>query len=197
MVPGGRAQRARGAAVEPSLDAGAAYHGRVVLADDLEARRRLAIASGEPDPELEDARPAGGLDRLVVDDAATGGHPDDVASAERALVTVVQGPLQHERDGLEPGVGVRPADGAAERDVEPVVHEQHERIARAQIAGRHHLDGGVPLADEPGRGGRCGHDPGERSRGRRTFVLIFAGVPVFAVSSVFPAFAHGVLAFAP
>jgi len=124
---------------------------------------RSRSRGGQGDPELEDARAARGLDGLVVDDAAAGRHPDEIAGRERALVAIVQRALEDQRHRLEAGVRVRAADLPARRDVEAIVHEQDERIAGRQVGGRHHLDGRVALADEAGRGRRRRFDARERT----------------------------------
>jgi hypothetical protein len=49
-------------------------------------------------------------------------------------------------------VGMRPADSATRFEVEAVIHEQDEGIARVKCRGLNDLDGGVAPADAP----RCG-----------------------------------------
>jgi len=49
------------------------------------------------DPQLQNARSPHGLDRLAVDDAATGRHPNQVPGQEGAFIAIMKGSLEHER----------------------------------------------------------------------------------------------------
>lgn len=87
-----------------------------------------------------------------MDDPATCAHPNRIACREVARVAVLQRTLEDQRHGLEAGVGMRPADLATRLEVEAVIHEQHEGIARVKCRGLDDLDGGVASADAS----RCG-----------------------------------------
>ena len=83
-------------------------------------------------------------------------HPDHVPGLHRALVPIEQAALENERHRLKPGMGMGAADGAANRDVQAVVHQEDEGIAGRERCRTHDLHGRVALADESGlgRGGR-------------------------------------------
>jgi hypothetical protein len=89
---------------------------------------------------------------FVVDDAATCAHPNRIACHEVAHVAIVERTLEDQRHGLEASVGMRPADPATRFEVEAVIHEQDEGIARLKCSGLNDLDGGVAPTDAP----RCG-----------------------------------------
>src|SRR5437868_7635315 len=87
-----------------------------------------ALLGGDRHPELEDARASFGHRMLVVNDAAAGEHPLQIAGAEDALVLVVNRALDEERRDLEAGVRMLAADRLARSHVDAVVHEDDERI---------------------------------------------------------------------
>jgi hypothetical protein len=127
--------------------------GHCVSADDLELRLEGAIPRRECDPQLENANSSVGLYIFVVDDAATCGHPDRIACGEVARVAIMERTLEDQRHGLEASVGMRPADSTTHFEVETVIHEQDEGIARVKCRGFNDLDGRVAPADAPGAGG--------------------------------------------
>jgi hypothetical protein len=89
-----------------------------------------------------------------VDDAATSTHPNRVACREVAHIAIVKRTLEDQRHGLEASVGMGPADSVARFEVEAVIHEQDEGIARAKCRGLNDLDSGVAATDAPRGGGR-------------------------------------------
>ena len=72
---------------------------------------------------------------FVVDDAATCAHPDRISWREVAHVAIVERTVEDQRYGLEASVGMRPADPATRSEVEAVIHEQDEGIARLECRG--------------------------------------------------------------
>ncbi len=100
---------------------------------------------------------------LVVDDAATGIHPEHVARLERALVAIMDLSVDHERHSLQPRVWMGTADCAAHGDVEPIVHQEDEWIAGHEIVRVEYLDRRVAGSDESGRGRRRGDDTSDGS----------------------------------
>jgi hypothetical protein len=104
---------------------------------------------------LENAYSSAGRYVFVVDDAAASAHPNLIACREVAHVAIVERALEDQRHSLEASVGMRPADSATGFEVEAVIHEQDEGIARVKCPRLNDLDGGVAPTDAP-RGGRCG-----------------------------------------
>jgi hypothetical protein len=84
---------------------------------------------------LENAYSTANLYVFVVDDAATCAHPDRISWREVAHVAIVERTLEDHRHGLEASVGMRPADPATRSEVEAVIHEQDEGIARLECRG--------------------------------------------------------------
>jgi hypothetical protein len=84
---------------------------------------------------LENAYSPAGLYVFVVDDAATGAHPNRIACRKVACVAIVERTLENQRHGLEASVGMRPADSATRFEVEAVIREQDEGIARVKCRG--------------------------------------------------------------
>ena len=70
-----------------------------------------------------------------MDDATTCAHPNRIACCEVARVAIVERTLEDQRHGLEASVGMRPADSATRFEVEAIILEQDEGIARVKCRG--------------------------------------------------------------
>ena len=81
-------------------------------------------------------------------DAAAGGHPHDVARAQRSFFTVAQLAFHDERHRLESSVRMRRAGLATRLKIDPIIHQQNEWIVARKIPGVEDGDGGVSSPNE-------------------------------------------------
>ena len=89
-----------------------------------------------------------------MDDAAARRHPFDVAFRQSAA-GILHRAVQHEGYSFQPGMGMRLAETAFQRDV--VVRHQEERVGGVEISRCHHQRRLVTLAIEAGSERRyCG-----------------------------------------
>jgi hypothetical protein len=98
---------------------------------------------------LENAYSSVNLYVFVVNDAATCAQPNRIACREVARVAIVERALEDQCHGLEASVGMRPTKPTTRFEVEEVIHEQDERIARVKCRGLNYLHSGVAPTDAP------------------------------------------------
>ena len=102
---------------------------------------------------------------LVVNDAAAGEHPLQVAGAEHAFVLIVDLALEQEGGDLESGVRMLTADRDAIGHVDAIVHEDDERIL---LGEPRRIDDGHRRVARAGKAGRGGGVVTVRAMPRRT-----------------------------
>jgi len=138
-------------------------------ADVLVARRRELLGGGQVDPELEAVEQAAGGDEpfrglLDVEDAGAGRHPLRVAVGDDAAapigVGVLEGPVDHVRDGLEAAVRMPGRPLGLARRVLDLAHlvEMDEGVEVGQVDAGERPPDREALALVPLRGHRhAGH----------------------------------------
>ena len=133
-------------------------HRRRFASDVLEPRRRPPCAPRQRQPQLQYSTLAEWYYVLVVNDAAPRRHPDNVSRFQNSFVAIAQLALDDEGDRLESPVRVRATGWPSRREIDPVIHQQNERIAVRKVVWLDDGDRGVSFAHESRRRWRrCHH----------------------------------------
>jgi hypothetical protein len=114
------------------------YHGCSTLFRQRRQRR----------PQLQNAQLPEGFQVLVVDDAATCGHPQDVSGSQQTFVTVACFALDRERHDFETSMRMRATGTLSRWKIDAIVRKHDEGIVLGKLPRVDHVNRRVTLADE-------------------------------------------------
>ena len=123
----------RRSTVDACLDAGLLPDRRVLARDVLEPGRHPARRARQRRPQLQNAHLPERFQVLVVDDAAAGGHPQDVAGPQQPFVTVACLALDRERHDFETRMRMRATGTLSRRKIDAIVRKHDEWIVVGKL----------------------------------------------------------------